>query len=508
MTSSAVSAHRLVADDPRALAAFAGLLGSAGYSEGGIAEALHIQRQETIARAESALLLRRLPERGALATLIKLFVIGLPVDPAIVARDCAPVSPSLLEGLGLVTAGPSGLVPRIRLHPYAGFFLASDPLFDDYGEIAPDYVTGMNPTSSSVAAITIRRPVESALDLGTGFGVQALLASRHSRRVVATDVNARALNMAVFNAALNGIKNIEFREGSLFEPVAGEKFDMIVCNPPYVISPESGLIFRDSGTVGDGLSRQIVRETPAHLNEGGYASIRCNWTLRSGETGTGPVASWVMNSECDALLLFSHAEFALEYAANWNRLFLPRRQAEFEARLTRWIEYFKNLGVEAVGTGCVILRKRSGTGHWIRTDHLAGLGDHDGGRLILRMFEAQDWIASSPDPLKAVFAPSMDIKIEQVASFENGRFGIREVAFSFTGGLQLRVAIDPTTLSVLSSLDGARPLGELVERAVPSTVPESVRIRAKITQNVVQLYSLGFLLRNPAGAAVPARPFH
>jgi methylase of polypeptide subunit release factors len=495
MTSSAVSTHRLVADDPRALAVFSGLLASAGFSESGIADALKIQRQETIARAESALLLRRLPERGALSALIKLFVIGLPVEPAVVERDCAPVSPSLLEDLGLVTPGPAGLVPRVRLHPFAGFYLASDPLFDDYGEIAPDYVTGMNPTSASVAAITPRNPVGSTLDLGTGFGVQALLASRHSGRVVGTDVNARALNVAAFNAALNQVGNVEFREGSLFDPVKGEKFDLIACNPPYVISPESGLIFRDSGTVGDGLSRQIVREAPAHLNEGGFAAIRCNWTLRSGETGTGPVASWVMNSECDALLLFSHAEYALDYAANWNRLFLPRRQAEFEARLARWLEYFKTLGVEAVGTGCVILRKRSGTGHWIRTDHLTGMGDPEGGRLILRMFAAQDWIATSADPLKGVFGPSPDIRIEQVASFEGGRFGIREVAFSFIGGLQLRVAIDPTTLGVLSSLDGSRTLGETLERLIPAAAPESAKIRTKITQNVVQLYSLGFLLR-------------
>ncbi len=71
--------------------------------------------------------------------------------------------------------------------------------------------------------------------------------------MVATDVNARALRMARFNAALNDLSAIDVRDGSFFEPVAGERFDLISTNPPFVISPATGerLVYRDSGLPGD-----------------------------------------------------------------------------------------------------------------------------------------------------------------------------------------------------------------------------------------------------------------
>lgn len=103
----------------------------------------------------------------------------------------------------------------------------------------PHCVTGINPTTVLLAQMTIRRPVQTALDVGTGNGVQALLAARHACRVVATDINPRALNVTAFNALLNGVANIECRRGSFYEPVDGEIFDFISINPPFVISPET-----------------------------------------------------------------------------------------------------------------------------------------------------------------------------------------------------------------------------------------------------------------------------
>src|SRR5205814_2148722 len=108
------------------------------------------------------------------------------------------------------------------------------------------------------AALTPRRRVARALDVGTGNGAQALLAARHSAQVVATDVNPRALKYTQLNAALNGVANLETRAGSLFEPVAGERFDLVTCNAPYVISPETRWQYRDGGLPGDELSERVV----------------------------------------------------------------------------------------------------------------------------------------------------------------------------------------------------------------------------------------------------------
>ena len=129
-------------------------------------------------------------------------------------------------------------------------------------EARADHVAGVHRPSLMLSHLTVRQHVETALDVGTGNGIQAILAARHSGRVVATDVNARALEFAAFNAALNGVENVEMREGSFFEPVEGERFGLVTCNPPYVISPESSFLFRDSGMEGDAVSRHVV-EAPA-----------------------------------------------------------------------------------------------------------------------------------------------------------------------------------------------------------------------------------------------------
>src|SRR5204862_4402405 len=114
-----------------------------------------------------------------------------------------------------------------------------------------DYVATATAPSAILANLTVRRPASRGLDIGTGSGVQALWAARHCERVVAVDVNRRALNLAAFNSHLNGVANIDFREGSLFQPVAGERFDLIVCNAPYVVSPDARYAYRDSGFASD-----------------------------------------------------------------------------------------------------------------------------------------------------------------------------------------------------------------------------------------------------------------
>ena len=91
---------------------------------------------------------------------------------------------------------------------------------------------GISPASTSLAQLTLRHDVGTALDLGTGCGVQALHLAGHADRVVATDVNRRALDLARFNAELNEVGGrVDVRDGSFFAPVAGERFDLISHQP-------------------------------------------------------------------------------------------------------------------------------------------------------------------------------------------------------------------------------------------------------------------------------------
>jgi release factor glutamine methyltransferase len=73
------------------------------------------------------------------------------------------------------------------------------------------------------------------LDIGTGSGVCAIFAARHARRVIAVDINPAAVRCAGINVRLNDLEHsIEVRHGDLFAPVAGERFDLIVFNPPFL----------------------------------------------------------------------------------------------------------------------------------------------------------------------------------------------------------------------------------------------------------------------------------
>src|SRR5204863_7324383 len=130
-----------------------------------------------------------------------------------------------------------------RLVPHDELLIASDHAATAEGHA--DHVPGVHRPSVALAHLTVRGEGERALDVGTGNGIQAILLAAHAEHVVATDVNPRALALASLNAALHGVSNVETRCGSFFEPVAGERFDLVVSNPPYVVSPDSAFLFRD-----------------------------------------------------------------------------------------------------------------------------------------------------------------------------------------------------------------------------------------------------------------------
>ena len=123
--------------------------------------------------------------------------------------------------------------------------------------------------------------MRSSLDLGCGSGIHALLAARHSDRVTAVDLNPRAIAYTRLNSCLNTVFNVDCRRGSWFEPVAAEG-STCVSNPPFVVSPDSDLLFRDSPLPADDVSRMVVAEAASRLTDGGFAHVLCNWALRQG----------------------------------------------------------------------------------------------------------------------------------------------------------------------------------------------------------------------------------
>ena len=212
-------------------------------------------------------------------------------------------------------------------------------------------VGGEPPAGSSLLAnLTVRMHFVSALEASAGSGLHALVAARHTDRVVAIDSDSRALELPRFGALLNGLDNLECREGPSLEPVAGHSFGLVVANPRSVISP-------DDAERGDSLCRELVRGIPAHLSEGGFAHVLVSWILGAGEDWWKPLEEWVEGTGCDAWLLLTGEEDPVAYAA------AHAGTADAEG-LDRWTQYLGGLAADRVASGAIVLRRRTRARNW------------------------------------------------------------------------------------------------------------------------------------------------
>lgn len=138
------------------------------------------------------------------------------------------------------------------------------------------------PETELLVDLALDRNPASVLDVGTGSGAIALAIKRHrpDARVVATDASAAALEVARRNAARFNLE-VDLRHGRWFEPVAGERFEAIISNPPYVVvgdphlaalpyEPRLALLGGADGLDG---FRVLAREAPAHLLPGGWLLV-------------------------------------------------------------------------------------------------------------------------------------------------------------------------------------------------------------------------------------------
>lgn len=432
------------------------------------------------------------PGDERLAPLVELFGFGLPVAIDRVAAALSPLEVAVLEAEGLVRAHAGLVSAPLRITPFAGFLLLHDP----WGQslLPRDYVGGPNEAAETLVHLTVRRPVAAALDLGTGCGVQALLASRHVDRVLATDLNPRACAFAELNTRLNGVENVEVRSGNLFEPVEGERFDLILANPPYVISPASDLLFRDSGLAPGELCRTVLAEAARHLRVGGFACVLVNWGTNATAGRWDVPRSWTQGHGCDVCAFSFGPEPALPYAARWSE---PPASADDNAHaeeVRRWLAFYEEFGIDTIWFGGLVQRRTDGP-NWFRGIDLGSSGSGSGGDQIIRIFEATDFLEADHELGEARFGPALGSRLTHVLEGNDEGFELGEATVALAEGLGVRGRVDPLAVHVLVRLDGRRRLREVIDAVAAERGLERSSLAEDSLETVSRLYGLGLLDR-------------
>jgi hypothetical protein len=315
--------------------------------------------------------------------------------------------------------------------------------------------------STTLAGATVRPAVETALDLGTGCGVQALHLALHSRRVTATDVSVRALRFAATTAALNG-QRWELLQGDLAAPVAGRRFDLVVSNPPFVVGPGVAThTYRDSGRAGDAVCAELAAAAPDLLTDGGHMQFLANWEHVAGEDWADRVESWFAGTGLDAWVIQREVADPAAYVGLW---LADASETPDPARAAAWLDWFDAHKVEAVGFGLVSLRKAGHDDPILRIEDLRQQVQPALGERVTEWYARQDWLRShdAPAMLATRYRMAEGLQLRQEATMGDEGWAVDRQVLTMPQGLRWTEEVDPLVLAVVGGCDGTVPLTDQV----------------------------------------------
>lgn len=358
-------------------------LDSVDFRLDAIAQLLGAEALDAFGRDQITPALRELDLAGAehtkLATVIRVFQLGQTLDGARLAEVFTRTGVAGLLQLGLIEQYRNGYRAKVALTPHASdsaeeLWVAHDlGAHQRPGVLRTDHVLGIGHASTTLAQITLRPQVHSALDLGTGCGVQLFHLLSHAEHVTATDLSERALGFARFNLLLNHRqlriepqnleRRVTLRAGSLFEPIEDQQFDLIVTNPPFVITPreegeEQMFTYRDGGMAGDNLVRTLIEELPAHIKPGGSAQMLANWEIPAAAAGWEERISDWFAADVDVWVIQREQSSPSLYAETWLR---DSSQTEeltaYHQQYQAYLNDFASRSVQGIGFGYVYVGK-------------------------------------------------------------------------------------------------------------------------------------------------------
>ena len=441
----------------------------------------------------------RLHEPNRLNALIGLFLLGDAVDARRVEQALAPMTLDAWTEAGILRTPSSDGTLRsgLRIVPIGSLLLAADSPEFDNPAAAASFVMSPGGTTLQLGWSAIRRPARRMLDLGTGCGYLGLVAAEFSEQVVATDCNPRAVDISWFNARLNGVDALEARAGDLWEPVRGERFDLVLSNPPFVIAPMPHLTFRDSGMRGDEFCRRIIREVPEFLEEGGYCQMLANFAHRADRPWREELGEWFAGTGCDALVFVSRREPIDEYAMNWITTTESQDAAVVPALFAEWMEDYASQGITEVSYLLVNLRRRSGPSNWVHVDDEGAKIAGPCGDAIAERFALLDCLGtlSSDDAVQdRRWRLHPDARLVQEHVMTNDGPRVVHNQLDMRGALRHFAGLDVNVLRLLAGCDGQQPLSTLLDGMAETLGIERQRVTQVALPVVRHLIERGFLL--------------
>ncbi|MEO8850419.1 MAG: methyltransferase [Allobranchiibius sp.] len=444
---------------------------------------------------------------SVLATLVRFFALGLPV--ARVDLDLAlPVcGADGLRELGIVMGEDHVLRAACDLRPYGdeshSWWLASDLSQVVTRSILPlDHVLGIGGASATLAGWTPRRPSARALDVGTGCGVQALHLLTHCDAVVATDISQRALDYARFNADLNDCE-IDLRKGSLLDPVRGEMFDLVVSNPPFVITPRTSVMpqyeYRDGGMTGDRLVRALIEQLPSVLAPGGVAQLLANWEIPRGHDWREVLTGWVTKTGLDAWVVQRDVQDPAQYAELWasdgGHGRFEGDHHSYDEMYAAWLDDFADRDVDRIGFGVITLqRPATPRTPFLDLTDVPGLVGTAMGSVIDAGLRARTAIAEVGDTylLQGYWRAAADVTEERHST--PGAEDPSVILLRQGGGLRQAVRMDTALAAFVSVCDGELVAAAAIDAIAQLLEEDATELRTRLLPQIGALVADGLLI--------------
>lgn len=295
---------------------------------------------------------------GAALFLARVFIGGYAEPEETFLEYMSPVVFAALQESGLVEPADGGWRAPGLLFPFEGFFISADRAFRGQQRMPPDrdYVAGgADPTSVQFYEGIAKTPCRTLLEMGTGSGVGALLASRFADRVWAVDINSRSVAYAKRNCELNGVKNVTVLHSDLYCALGDLRLERIVANLPFVPSNETTAVFAAGGEDGERILAGFLAGCAERLEPGGKVYGLVMGSDRESDPFEARIRRYLGrgDDECDVALFTRKTMTPMDFA--FDQVLLKSSDS---ATLYRWIRLFEQYRIQQMVLGALILQRR------------------------------------------------------------------------------------------------------------------------------------------------------